>query len=106
MEDWIVSSESESNIDDFPCPNCGAKVSAGATFCRECGASDDAGWGTEDEDLDAAYGEDEDFDYDEFIGREFPQYAPDGTRVTGKQMLIRLIAIILCLCLLWFGLGF
>lgn len=101
-----MSTGFESDSDDFTCPNCGAAVAGGATFCRECGASDDTGWGEEEDDVDANYDEDEDFDYDEFIGREFPQHAPDGMRVTGKQLVIRVIAVILCLCLLWLGLGF
>ena len=62
--------------DDFVCPHCGAEVVAGATFCRACGASDECGWPGEDAawegDGIVGYGEDDDFDYDEFVRREFP----------------------------------
>lgn len=91
----IVSANALSDAESFICPNCGAEVAAGATFCRECGASDDAGWSDDgDDELD------DDFDYDEFVHREFPQHAPAGSRTTAKQWMIRLIVIVLCLLLL------
>ncbi len=66
--------------DYFTCPNCGAKVPVGAKFCRKCGASDDSGWGEDDfsqsEEWVAGYGPDDDFDYDEFVRREFPEQSP------------------------------
>ena len=52
------------------CPNCGADVAAGAQACPECGSCDRTGWGEE-----AHYGggdlPEEEFDYDDFIQREF-----------------------------------
>ncbi len=40
--------------DWFTCPVCGARVDAGAHFCRECGSDDRTGWSdaTEYDDLD------------------------------------------------------
>ncbi len=96
-----MSAETSLDADGFVCPNCGAEVAAGATFCRECGASDDSGWG---DDADVLY--EDDFDYDEFVSREFPQHAPDGMQLTAKQWVIRLIVVALCLGLLFFGLRF
>lgn len=32
----------------FECPHCGEDVPVGAKVCRECGASDDAGWNDDD----------------------------------------------------------
>lgn len=68
--------------DYFLCPHCGAEVAAGASFCRECGASDESGWqddGTLYDD-DDGYSEDDGFDYDEFIRREFPDHASEARR--------------------------
>ncbi len=64
----------------FNCPNCGAGVPVGAKFCRECGASDDSGWGQDDDswadDLTTGYGPEGDFDYEGFVAREFPDQSP------------------------------
>ena len=60
--------------DDFICPHCGADVLAGATFCRSCGASDEAGWGEDryvDDQFTGGYGDDDEFDYQQFVAREF-----------------------------------
>jgi hypothetical protein len=61
--------------DWFTCPHCGAEVPAGARSCPECGADETTGW-AEDAHKWAAgiptgYSEDDEFDYDEFIEREF-----------------------------------
>lgn len=32
----------------FECPHCGEDVMVGAKVCRECGASDESGWGEDD----------------------------------------------------------
>jgi hypothetical protein len=44
-----------------------------AVFCRECGASDDSGWGDFGEE---EFATDEDFDYEDFVEREFGTSRP------------------------------
>jgi zinc ribbon protein len=63
------------------CPNCGAEVPPNARACPECGSDEQTGWS------DAAHTSgldlpDEEFDYDEFVGREFgkPEPKPRGVR--------------------------
>lgn len=52
------------------CPACGEWVCKGAAACEECGACEKSGWSgnTEADGLDLP---DEDFDYDDFVAREF-----------------------------------
>ncbi len=68
----------------FACPHCGAQVRVGAAACRQCGADAESGWGDHDDDwgaeADAGYADDDDFDYDEYLEREFPEYAPGKPR--------------------------
>ena len=52
------------------CPNCGAAVSPNAAACPECGADEKTGW-NEDAHAQGLNLPEEDFDYDEFIEREF-----------------------------------
>jgi hypothetical protein len=61
--------------DYFVCAHCGAQVSAGARACPECGSDEATGW-AEDADkwaagIPAGYGDEDDFDYEEFVRREF-----------------------------------
>lgn len=62
------------------CPNCGAEVPARAKACPECGSDDETGWSEEAKtsglDLPS-----EQFNYDEFVSREFgngKQTSPSG----------------------------
>lgn len=67
-----------SDEDSFLCPHCGAELAEDARFCRHCGASEDSGWNESDysEGLAGDYnGSEEDFDYDDFLRREFPEAA-------------------------------
>lgn len=52
------------------CPNCGAEVPPGAKACPECGSDEETGWSD-----NATAGRlglpDDEFDYDEFVEREF-----------------------------------
>ena len=64
---------------DHKCPNCGEWVRGGAQVCRECGASDDSGWGdastsSEGDWYEADDDESED-EYQEFLRKEFPKNA-------------------------------
>jgi hypothetical protein len=56
------------------CPNCGADVPSRARSCPECGSDEDTGWSDE-----AAYdgvGLPDEFDYDQFVEREFGEKGP------------------------------
>ena len=86
----------------FPCPCCGADVSAGAHFCRECGASEDSGWNEADEEPSGGYAEDDDFDYDDFIRREFPGQEDAGARHRLKRAFFVAVVLLVCLAfVLW-----
>ena len=52
------------------CPNCGADVPPNAKVCPECGADEKTGWSEEAQSagLDLP---DENFDYEDFVKREF-----------------------------------
>ena len=52
------------------CPNCGADVPPGAKACPECGADEQTGW-SEDAATQSLNLPDQEFDYDEFVKREF-----------------------------------
>ncbi|NRB75972.1 MAG: hypothetical protein HRU46_16550 [Verrucomicrobiales bacterium] len=77
---------------DFECPTCGAEVSPNATGCRSCGAEKiDGRW------VDpAAYDgldlpdDDDEFDYDDFIAREFG----GAPKKKGKDIFWWVIAVI------------
>ena len=54
----------------FNCPVCGEEVPNNAKSCPECGACDKSGWSGEA--FPSGLGlPDEDFDYDEFVAKEF-----------------------------------
>jgi len=84
----------------FECPHCGARVRVGAAACPECGSDEETGWSENkwDADIPTGYGEEQDFDYDEFVEQEFPQHA-SGMR---KKWFWRLVALLLVLMLLLF----
>lgn len=91
--------------DYFVCPHCGSDVPTGAAFCRECGASDTSGWEEDCGTVDAfpdAYAPDTDFDYDEFISREFPDHAePTSGRQATRWFTGLIVAIVLIAFLLF-----
>ena len=82
----------------FSCPNCGSDVVVGKSFCHACGASDDSGW-DDDEDLYAGDGyrqDEDDFEYEEFVSREFPEHATPR-RPSTLQVGFVVVAILLVL---------
>lgn len=91
----------------FPCPHCGAQVPQGATFCRACGATEESGWGPDDyqEDYPAGYGGEDDFDYADYLRREFPDHADRRESVSLKVALFTLAAVLAALGLLLASLG-
>jgi hypothetical protein len=57
------------------CPNCGAEVPPNAKACPECGSDESTGW-SEDADRDRLGLPEENFDYDDFVKREFDGKQP------------------------------
>jgi hypothetical protein len=57
------------------CPNCGAEVPPHARACPECGADEQTGW-SEVARTDGLDLPDENFDYDDFVKREFGDKSP------------------------------
>jgi hypothetical protein len=52
------------------CPNCGAELPRNAKACPECGSDEETGW-SEDAEVGALGLPDENFNYDEFVEKEF-----------------------------------
>ena len=89
----------------FDCPHCGARVAVGAVACRECGSDAETGWAPEastyETDVDAGYDEDEEFDYDDFLRREFPEQAPAASmRIVITKWTIAAVVALVCLGIL------
>jgi hypothetical protein len=81
----------------FNCPHCGNQVPAAAKVCRSCGASDDCGW-NEDESYDGDYdshADEDDFDYDRFVAREFPDQAEGHLHSDHKPWVKAVILVII-----------
>ena len=93
---------------DDECPFCGAALRANASVCRNCGASEEYGWDSVENNvfgLGADYsseffGED-DFDYDDFVAREFPDHAHARQHSTdGPSLKVRLVILALLVSLI------
>lgn len=78
------------------CPTCGAVVPPNSRACPACGADEETGWSEQayaaDPDLP-----DEDFDYDNFVKREF---GPEPVKTPGIRWLWWGIAILLVVAFL------
>lgn len=87
--------------DYFICSHCGAELPLDARVCTYCGASDESGWGDLNDD---DYGDD--FDYDDYLRREFPEYAePLPRRVRPIRLFNTAVAAIVILAMLWLMFG-
>jgi hypothetical protein len=71
-----------------PCPHCGFDLPPNARVCRECGFSDDYV-----DSGDSYDPHDDDFDYDDFVARAFPQHGEADSPASGRQMWIRMIIL-------------
>ncbi len=84
--------------DYYACPGCGAEVRVGSRGCPEC-KDKPASW-EQDDYLDGVNVPDEDFDYNDFVRREFGKGAarvkPPGLRwywwITGLMLLGLMVA--------------
>jgi len=99
-----VSRHPNKTDDYFLCEHCGAELPASASFCRECGASEDAGWHSDEDwpdvDVPAGYHVDDEFDYNEFIDTEFPSHGRGSTKNTFRSMFVGIVLIVLCIAIL------
>lgn len=69
---------------------------AGASFCRECGASDESGWNEEAEEGFAA---DEEFDYGDYLEREFSIRRPLSPGERFRRAFVVTIIVLVCVSL-------
>lgn len=84
------------------CPACGADVPETALACPECGSDYETGWNEDAAVYDGLDLPDKDFDYDEYVKREFGDGAAghSGARLVRRLLLI--IAVVgLCLAVWW-----
>ncbi|MDA1050165.1 MAG: zinc ribbon domain-containing protein [Planctomycetota bacterium] len=82
--------------ENFDCPCCGAEVSAGASFCRECGASDESGWS---EEVEEGFATDDDFDYGDYLEREFSIARPISPGARLRRAFVVTIIVLVCMSL-------
>jgi len=84
----------------FECPHCGALVPVDAPACRACGSDAETGWS---EDAGLGCDAEDDFDYDEFLRREFPEAADISSRQAVLRWVLVILVTVLCLGLLLIG---
>ncbi len=64
------------------CPVCEGEVPSGALACPECGADHTSGWKEDADAYDGVNLPDDDFNYDDFVKREFgSRVKPAGLKV-------------------------
>jgi hypothetical protein len=78
------------------CPNCGAAVPRQARACPECGACEQTGW-SERAATSGLGLPDEEFDYDEFVGREFGGKSPKKRRLSWFWKVVAAVLLVLFL---------
>ena len=83
------------------CPNCGAVVPPSARACPECGSDEETGWS---EEAYAAHLDlpDENFDYKDFVEREFEGKEPVPHGIHWFWWIVGIVVLI-ALAFLWFG---
>ena len=88
----------------FDCPHCGAPVPVSATVCRECGSDAETGWSEDAEvggvDTQTGYSSDDDFDYNDFVRREFPGQSGADARQAIRTWVTVLVVVLTCIGLL------
>jgi hypothetical protein len=78
------------------CPNCGAEVPAAVRACPECGADEQTGW-SEKAASDGLGLPEENFDYDDFVEREFGSRKPLPRGVSWFWWVVALLLLLVCL---------
>lgn len=81
-------------VEWVPCPHCGADVRADAAACRQCGYD----W-PEVMDDDQAF--EDDFDYDDYVDREFSNSRVSTTLKPWQRAMVFVLVAGFALAMLW-----
>ena len=81
------------------CPNCGAQVPRNAQACPECGSDEQTGW-SEDAHIGSLDIPDEDFNYEDYVKREFGGESPVPHGIPWGWWLVA-IAVLAGMLILW-----
>jgi hypothetical protein len=84
---------------NFFCPVCGAEVPAAARACPECGADNTTGWNADRAVYDGLDLPDDEFDYDEYVEKEFADAGKPASKRLPWLGLIGLMIILIVLIL-------
>lgn len=99
---WVSASKS---ADYFICPNCGEEVRVGSSSCPNCGSDEKTGWNEDDDyshiNLPSGYSDDDDFDYDEFVRREFGGGSGRKFQFEPRTFLRNAVIIALAAAMIW-----
>lgn len=80
--------------DRFCCPACGHDVSPNARGCSSCGAVKENGQWVEPESYDGIGLDEDDFDYEAFVEREFGTGRPAKTRKEWFWWIVALVTLL------------
>jgi len=82
------------------CPNCGAEVPPRARACPQCGSDEQTGW-SEKANSDNLGLPDEEFDYDDYVQREFGKPSPVPSGIHWLWWLVAATLVILFALAWW-----
>ena len=82
------------------CPNCGSDVPRNARACPECGACEETGW-SEAAAADGLDLPDEEFNYEDFVKREFGDNSPRPRDAKWFWWIVALLTLVLMLALMF-----
>ena len=77
------------------CPVCGAEVPTAVRACPECGADDTTGWNEDRAVYDGLDLPDDEFDYDEYLHKEFGDAEKLGKKPNKRLICLGLIGLAL-----------
>ena len=80
---------SKSGSVTYPCPHCGKDVLTTSPVCRACGFS--AEYEACEDEFESE--PQDDFDYDDFVAREFPNHAETTFTGDNRQLFVRFVIL-------------